>query len=153
MSVDQLPANCFIQKGVLLDLTSKGSGESIDDEDLEGAEEEAGLTVRDGEAVVIHTGWKPSAAGDFQFPVLSSYGAEYLEFKRVSMVAVDTPCLDEVRGKTFPAHEILLGRNILVVENLTNLEELDDSRFGLIVVPLKVAAKATLVRALATPDL
>jgi len=152
LSVDQLPVDRLVRDSVLLDLTSKTPGEPIDDEDLEGAEEEAGLTAREGEAVVIYTGWRPMHGQGFKSPVLSTYAAEYLEFKRVSMVAVDTPCLDELGEGTFSAHEILLRKNILVVENLTNLQELDQSRFRMIVLPLRLPAKATLVRALAFLD-
>jgi kynurenine formamidase len=148
-AVDQLAAECFVREAVLLDLTNTKPSEAIDDEDLEGAEEEAGLTAREGEAVIIHTGWERNENEPLNHPVLSRNAAEYLEFKRVSMVAADTPNLDSPVDRAVQVHDILLRKGIPVVENLTNFGELDQSRFRLVVLPLKIHARATLARALA----
>ena len=43
--LDQFAVASFMVQAVLLDLTSKKAGQPIDDEDLEGAEESAGLAV------------------------------------------------------------------------------------------------------------
>lgn len=151
-AVDQIAVECFVREAVLLDLSNTTSGDVVDDEDLEGAEEEAGLTVREGEAVIINTGWKRNGGERLNHTALSRNAAEYLEFKRVSMVAADIPNLDSPSGTTFEIHEILLRNGILVVENLTNLGELDQSRFSLVVLPLKISARATLARALTILD-
>ena len=148
-TVDLLPPNRFMGNAVLLDLTHKKPSDLIDDEDLEGAEERAGLTAREGEIVIIHTGW---AWSSHNHPGLSVNGAEYLEFKRVAMVGIDTSNLDHSDSEDLPAHQILLGKEILVVENLCNLERLAQERFRIIALPLNVRAEVSLVRAIAMVD-
>ena len=145
-TVDLFPPDRFMGDAVLLDLTHKRAGDLIDDEDLEGAEEQAGLTVREGEIVIIHTG--PAGPGH-SHSGLSLNGAEYLEFKRVAMVGTDAPNLDHSGSGGLPVHRILLGKEILVIENLCNLEWLEQERFRIIALPLNVNAAVSLVRAIA----
>ena len=148
-TVGLLSPNCLVRDIVLLDLTHKKPADPIDDEDLEAAEERAGLTVRESEAVILQTSWRGS---NRNHPELSMNGAEYLEFKRVAMVGVDSPNLDHSNSKGLPAHCILLRREIPMLENLCNLERLDQSRFRIIALPLKVYVPASPVRAIAILD-
>lgn len=154
-TVDLLPPERFIGDAVLLDLTHKKPRDLIDDEDLEGAEEGVGLAVRAGEVVIIQTGWGRSSQSDeysSSHAGLSKNGAEYLEFKRVAMVGVDSPNLDHPDSEDLSAHCILLGKEILILENLCNLERLKQSRFRIIALPLKVKAKVAPVRAIGMVD-
>ncbi len=149
--LDRFALDSFMVQAVLLDLTSKKDGEPIDDEDLEGAEESAGLALREGEAVVLHTGWGDSArtTAIAQHAYLSVNGAEFLEFKRPSLVAIDTPSLDAEGSKELPARSILMHAGILVLENLRNLNKVQESRFRLIAFPLSVNGPTSPVRAVA----
>jgi kynurenine formamidase len=135
---------CFFSDAVILDLSHTKPGEAIDDEDLEAAEEEAGLALREGEVAIVYTGYV-----DRSHAYLSENAAQYLEFKRVCMVGIDAPSIDGSTAMDLPAHLTLLGRNILVLEGLCNLGELDLSRFRLAAFPLKVNAPTSPVRALA----
>jgi arylformamidase len=56
-------------------------------------------------------------------PGLSEEAARYLARKRVNAVAIDCPSIDAGVDSRFTAHNILLPRNILVVENLCNLDK------------------------------
>ena len=58
----------------------------------------------------------------FENPGLSEQAARYLERKRVNAVAIDCPSIDAGADSKFPAHNILLTCNTLVVENLCNLD-------------------------------
>lgn len=148
-TVDLLPLNSFVRDAVLFDLTHKKPGGHIDDEDLEGAEERAGLAIPEGDAVILQTG---RAGVSHNHPALSMNGAAYLEFKRVAMVGVDSPNLDHTNSGNLPAHRILLRREIPVLENLCNLDSLEQSRFRIIALPLKVDVPASPVRAVAIVD-
>ena len=148
-TVDQLSQDALFRDAVLLDLTHAKAGEQIDDEDLEAAEEEAGLGVREGEAVILYTGWDSTDQKGQQYPYLSTNGAEYLEFKQVSVVGVDTPDLDGMVSNGSPAHTILLRKGILVLEELCNLNLIDAERFRLAALPLRMNAPCAPVRALA----
>ncbi len=138
----------FIAEGVLLDLTHKKSGETIDDEDLEAAEEGAGLTVREGEIVILRTACDDMARHSSAFPGLSDNGAEYLQFKQVAGVGVDTPSVDQIGGD-FSVHRVLFERGIFVIENLCGLGRIPESRFRLIALPLRVIGTVSPVRILA----
>ncbi len=149
--IDQFGLDSFMAEAVLLDLRNKKAGEPIDDEDLEAAEERAGLALREGETVILHTGWG-SSLRDMSVPAhpyLSENGAEFLEFKRPFMVGIDAPSLDPDGGKGYPAHSILMRAEILVLENLCNLEKIQQSRFPLLALPLKISGSTSHVRAVA----
>jgi arylformamidase len=150
-TIDRFAPEFFLKDAVLLDLTNAGAGEQIEDEDLEAAEEEAGLAVRQGEAVILHTGWSKTEHGD-QYPFLSQNGAEYLEFKRTGIVGVDTPNVDGSRNMDSPAHSVLLRSEILVLEGLCNLNLVEVERFRLIALPLKANGPCSPVRAVALVD-
>lgn len=135
----------FMTYAVLLDLTHKEAGEPIDDEDLEAAEEAAGLTVREHESVILYTGKDRVSSGVH----LSRNGAEYLEFKRVGLVGIDAVSIDNPGSAEMTAHRVLLAKDILVLEGLLNLDSIDSSRFRLESYPLKLMAPTSPVRAVA----
>jgi len=140
--IEEFGPERFITDAVLLDLSHKKAGEPIDDEDLEAAEEAAGLAVREGESVILHTGIAPSIH-------LSRNGAEYLEFKRVGLVGIDAVSIDNPESAEKTAHRVLLGKDILVLEGLRNLDSISCSRFRLVSLPLKLSAATSPVRAVA----
>jgi len=137
----------FFSDAVILDLSHIKPGEAVDDEDLEAAEEAAGLALREGEIATVYTGCvaKPH-------PYLSENAAQYLEFKRVGMVGIDTPSIDNSVSHDLPAHMVLLSKGILVLEGLCNLGEVDLPRFKLAAFPLKRNAPTSPVRAVAVLD-
>jgi arylformamidase len=150
--IDQFGLESFVAESVLLDLTDKEPGQPIDDEDLEGAEERAGIGLREGEVVLLHTGREISKHDDIaptQHAYLSENGAEYLEFKRPFMVGTDAPSLDPNGSKELSAHSILMRAGILILESLCNLEKIQQSRFRLLALPLKLKDSTSPVRAVA----
>jgi arylformamidase len=139
----------FIIEAGLLDLSHKKPGQAIDDEDLEAAEEAAGLALRDGEAAVLYTGDSVSSRVRRPNVYLSRNGAEYLEFKGVSLVGIDSANIDNSESPELPAHRTLLSKEILVLEGLRNLGAVDFSRFRLASFPLKLSAPTAPARAVA----
>lgn len=141
----------FIAHGVLLDLTHKKPGETIDDEDLEAAEEGAGLAVREAEIVILHIGSDGEAPYSSAFPALSDNSAEYLQFKQIAGLGVDTSNVDQI-GRDFPVHKVLFEKNIFVIENLCDLGRIPESRFEIIALPLRVIGAVSPIRVLAVFD-
>ena len=149
-TVDRLPAESFVKSAVLLDLSGRTVGE-IDDEDLEGAEEAAGLSIREGEVVVLHTCWgENSMKRRRPFPGLSRNATDYLLFRRIAGVAADCPSIDE--GEPMRSHRLLLRNGVIITEDLCNLSEVDQSRFRLLTLPLRAKAAVSPARALALLD-
>jgi len=148
----------FVRDAVLLDLSHMKPKQLIEDEDLEAAEEGAGLALREGEIVIIQTGWDRNVeSNDYwsSHPALSENGAEYLEFKRVIGVGVDAPNVDFPGNRVLSVHSILMRSGIFVIENLCNLSEIDQPRFRLIALPPRTKASVSTVRVvgvLESPD-
>jgi len=154
-TLDSYPLESFVNNAVLLDLTHVKAGELIDDEDLEAAEEDEGLALREGEIAIIHTGWAGHWASEEYWsnhPALSENGAEYLAFRRVVGVGVDTPNVDSSGNMSLSVHSILMRQGAFVLEDLGNLHEIDQSRFQLIALPLNVKASVSPVRAVCVLD-
>lgn len=146
-TINDFGLETFFSDAVILDLSRIKPGEAVDDEDLEAAEEAAGLALREGEVVIIRTGGvvKPHA-------YLSENAAQYLEFKRVGMVGIDAPSIDKSMSLDLPAHMVLLSKGILILEGLCNLVDVDLPRFKLAAFPLKTYAPTSPVRAVAIFD-
>jgi len=150
--IDEIPVDRLIRDAVLLDLTCKKPKDLIHDEDLEAAEEAGGLSIREGEIVILRVGWDEhlgSARYLQDYPGLSENGAAFLVAKGVSAVGVDSPNLDHPADARFPAHNLLLGNGIPIIENLCNLAQLRRSRFRFVALPLKIrGATGSPVRAI-----
>ena len=59
------------------------------------------------------------------------------------MVGIDSLNIDDTDDGTRPVHTTLLGREIPIVEHLTNLAALPDAGFRFSAVPVKVRAFGT----------
>ncbi|WP_405724182.1 cyclase family protein [Streptomyces sp. NBC_01537] len=80
-----------------------------------------------GKAVLLHTGWDRhwrTEAYGVAAPYLAEDGAKYLADAGARLVGIDSVNIDSTDGGQRPAHSILLGAGIPVLEHLTNLGEL-----------------------------
>ncbi|GAA2600501.1 hypothetical protein GCM10010399_34140 [Dactylosporangium fulvum] len=80
-----------------------------------------------GKAVLLHTGWdrhwRTDAYG-VAAPYLAEDGGKHLADVGARLVGIDSVNIDSTDGGQRPAHSILLGAGIPVLEHLTNLGEL-----------------------------
>jgi arylformamidase len=146
-SIDMISIGRLVCKAILI-RAKKRASQLIEQQDL-------GNQIIQGDAVVIATGWeKRSGMKNYmsENPGLSEQAARYLARKRVNAVAIDCPSIDAGADSKFTAHNILLPRNILVVENLCNLDKVasrssrssnrsknnNNITFTLIISPLKL---------------
>ena len=111
-----------------------------------------GLDVA-GRAVLIHTGWSKHWRTDQYFedhPFLTRGAADYLRGAGAALVGIDSYNIDDTTDGTRPAHSILLGSEIPIVEHLCDLDKLPETGFVFNAVPVKVKAFGTFpVRAFA----
>jgi kynurenine formamidase len=109
-----------------------------------------------GTAVLIHTGWDRHWGTDRYFenyPYLTRKSAEYLKSAGAVLVGIDSLNIDDNTDGTRPAHTILLGSDIPIVEHLCNLSALPDTGFKFFAVPAPVQAVGSFpVRAFAMVD-
>ena len=131
----------FIGNGVLIDARGKKSIEA----DLLN-----GITITRDNIVLVMTGsYKKFRDSEYyqSYPEISeSFARRLIEF-RVKIIGLDTPSPDR---PPFAIHKLLLGKEILIIENLTNLEALlDVPKFEIFALPAKFEAEAAPVRVIA----
>lgn len=100
-----------------------------------------------GKAIVFHTGWdKHWRTAEYLsglHPFLSEEASQYLADSGVALVGIDSYNIDNTQVGSRPAHSILLGAGIPIVEHLCNLSDLPDSGFKFFAVPVKVKGMGT----------
>jgi kynurenine formamidase len=109
--------------------------------------------IPQGAIVLLRTGWSahwpdvraylgddtPGDASKLSFP---SYGEEAAKFlideRAVPVLGIDTASIDYGRSTDFPVHRIAAARQVVGLENLTNLEALPSADFTVIALPMKI---------------
>jgi len=139
-SIDQVPLEKLIGRGVLIDFSYKfGKGEPITDEDLENF----GGEIRKGDIPVLRTDQtKKWGQPDFYTtsPYLTRKACQWLVNKKVKANVFDFSIEYSV-GRKGPilepnVHVLLLSRDIYNIEYVTNLDKLTQKTFTIIALPL-----------------
>ena len=106
-----------------------------------------------GGAVVVRTGWDRRWGSDSYWepgPFLSENDAELLARSGAALVGVDFANVDDTGNPARPAHTILLGAGVVIVEHLTGLDALPLTGFTFSAVPPRIVRGASFpVRAFA----
>jgi len=109
--------------------------------------------IEESEFLLLRTGWGDLWGEEAYlngYPVLSHDAAAWLAGFTLKGIGADMISADEAESTTFPIHTILLKRNIVIIENLTNLRALSDKEFVFSGFPLKIEnADGSPVRAVA----
>ncbi|MBU4533745.1 MAG: cyclase family protein [Eubacteriales bacterium] len=135
-TLDQLPVGHFSGRGVVLDISADGKS-TVGQDDLEPYRE----IVSASDFVLLCTGWSRLWGRDeyfVGFPVLSPAAAEWIAQFPLKGLGVDAISVDAVGSTAFPVHKTLLQKDIVVIENLTNLKKLLDRQFQFHCFPLKI---------------
>jgi kynurenine formamidase len=100
-----------------------------------------------GKAVLFHTGWdvhwRTEKYWSGEHPFVTEAMASYLAESGAALVGIDSYNLDSTQTGDRPAHSILLGKKIPIVEHLCGLGELPRSGFKFFAVPVKVRSLGT----------
>ncbi|MHB9150664.1 MAG: cyclase family protein [Thermoleophilia bacterium] len=150
--LDAYPAGRFFGTGLVLDLRRAGL-EIGEPAVLAAAEEGGGL--RPGDFAVVWTGWDAHFGEDtmVEHPYLTPDAARMLVAAGVSLVATDALNIDASTGEDYLVHLILLGADVLIVENLRALESLGAGRASFAFLPLRLeGADGAPVRAVGWKD-
>lgn len=136
-TIDRFPAGRFVGPGCVVDASGPGRA-VIKAADLENERDR----IAKAEFVLLHTGWADrwgKASYYSGYPVLSEEAAERLAAFGLKGVGIDAMSFDEMGSKAFPVHRILLGRNMILVENLRGLKALIGRAFVFSCLPLPIA--------------
>jgi kynurenine formamidase len=154
LRIDEIPADRFLGNGILLDVSGKSDRALIETYDIEPYATE----IEKGDFTIFRTGWDQyfGTPRYLHHPFLSADGAGLLVELGVSLVGVDAmnidPTYQEVmdldlpakdagenaEDYVYPAHDILLGNSVLIVENLCNLDKIRKVRGLYSFLPLKL---------------
>jgi arylformamidase len=138
-TLDQYPVERFVGRGRYIKVDNK----SFDLAKIKSTDLQA------GDIVLFHTGMsdvynEPAYYDDY--PAIPKEVAEYLVEKQIKMVGVDTCSVDH---EPFDVHKILLGGNVLIIENLTNLRQLVNKDFTVYALPIKLQIDGAPARVIA----
>jgi kynurenine formamidase len=151
--IDQLDLSLFLGRGLVIALGERAPRSPITWSDLE----PFATQVRPSQLVLLHTGWSRFWGSDqyFEHPYLDAAAAGRLVDLGIRAVGIDALSIDETilagdHPTGFAAHHVLLGAGGVIVENLTNLEQVDWPDPLISVLPLKITgADGAPVRAVA----
>lgn len=144
--VARLGLEDLILPGIAIDARGLGAGgrlgpESLPrDVDLEGA------------AVIVNFGWDRFWLHDdyARHPCVSDRFVDQFIERGACLLGVDTGNVDSYEDLSHPTHHRLLGRDSLIVENLTNLHLLHRRAFRFFALPIRCSGAASMsVRAFA----
>lgn len=151
--IDAIPIQRFVGSGVLIDVSDKSARDLIESHEVEPYKPK----IEKGDFVIFMTGWDKyfGTPKYFQHPFLSADGAKLLLKLGVALVGIDAMNIDptyqevmdldpqakDIKYKEdygYLVHDILLGNDILIVENLCNLDKIRQVKGLYSFLPLKV---------------
>lgn len=149
-TLDQMPVSAFYGQAVCIDAVS--GKKEITAEDLAPCE----AMIRAADFVLFRTGWSRlwGSSGYFEgYPVPGREAVLWLNGFTLKGVGFDTISADGAGDEAFLVHRIILGKERIIIENLTNLDQLPRSGFSIACFPLHFSgADGSPVRAVAFVD-
>ncbi len=160
----------MIRRGVLLDIPGLlgvdvcDGGYEITVADLEAAADREGVEVREGDVVLIRSGWgslfaqgAPYVGGPSGVPGIGEAGAQWLAERQVHAAGADTIAFERLAPggghALLPAHRVLLVESGIYIIEALDLEELAAKQrheFTFVLIPLNIyGATGSPVRPLA----
>lgn len=121
-TIDSYPLERFMLPGVVVPVVGMGGDEAIPWRAL--SPYVSGLPS--GAALVLHTGWDRYWGTEryLEHPFLAEAAARELVSAGIGLVATDALNVDSTPREASLVHEILLGADVLIVENLRGLDQL-----------------------------
>ena len=136
-----LPLEMFTGKGVLIDVSGE---ETIT------FRESFRASIQPESIVLFYSGMDHHfGEADYftTYPDMSEELARFLTDQHVKIVGLDWVSPDH---EPYPIHDILFKSNVLILENLTNLDQLlHETSFEVFAFPLKIEADSSIVRVVA----
>lgn len=127
-TLDKVPLEQFVGRGRLIKVSKEFTIEQLTQAEIQA-----------GDIVLFRTDMSERYHEPIYFedyPAMSEEMARYLVERKVKIVGVDAGSVDNTDG--FPIHKILLGGNVLIIENLTNLNQLTGKEFTVYALPIKL---------------
>jgi kynurenine formamidase len=152
---EQIPLDRLIARAVVIDITQQASADRdyrLTAADVEAWERTNG-TVPANAIVLLRTGWSqrwpnaldylgddtPGSASNLHFPSYAEDAARLLvEQRQVAGLGADVASIDYGPSTDFIVHRVAAARNVIGLENLTNLDQLPATGAWVIALPIKI---------------
>jgi arylformamidase len=130
--VDALPLDLLIGRARVLDLPVRGG---ITEAHLAsaGLREDLRVLVRTPNSAL----WNSDQGFHQDFTYLSEGGARYLVEQGVKVVGIDYLSVEQFKKPGAPAHHVLLGNNVVIIEGL-NLSDAEPGQYEMYCLPLRI---------------
>jgi len=143
IGIDQVPLENFFLDAVCLDLSHKPLKSDISVEDLQRAEQAAGVEIGKRDMVLLHMDFFRRCYGTdaylTDFPGLTKESATWLGNKGIAMFGVEAVSPGRPGRNNFEVHHVCRDMGFTHVEGLVNMEKLiGKGRFKFIGFPLKI---------------
>lgn len=155
--VDEIDLDRLMGPAVVVDVSDEALEErdyQIEVGDLEDWEAEHG-PIADGSIVLLRTGYGgywpdreeymgtaelgEEAVAELSFPGLHPEAARWMvENRNVAAIGIDTASIDYGPSTQFESHQTLFQAGIPALENVANLDELPETDFNVIALPMKI---------------
>ena len=137
-TLDALPLERFMGRAAIVDVRACAGG-AIGVKDLQAQEE----WLAQVDFVLFWTGWSRYWGQEQylrQYPVLTAEAASYLGKCQLKGVGIDAISFDAIDSNDFEIHQRLLAQELVLIENLTRLEEVQrGANFFALPLPLSEA--------------
>lgn len=133
-TIEKVGIEKFVRRAYVMDFTSLQPLEEIDKTMLDSYNN----NVKDVSAVIIKTNWSQHFGKDdffTSFPGLNEDTVEWFIQNNIELVGLESPSVNA--KKHLEVHSRLLGKEIYIIESLTNLDEITQDYVMLYAVPLK----------------
>lgn len=148
-TTSSLDVSTFTGQAAIVDCTKISAGNIIPLQVIE----DAGI-MEENDFIIFYTGWsKKWGAEDYfeNYPVISQELAAKLAESKIKGIGLDVISIDPVESVDAINHKIVLGAGKIIIENLTNLEQILNKQFTLSCFPLNIKdGDGSPVRAVAT---
>jgi len=137
MRIDEVPMEKCVGEAIVIDMTHKKPREEIAVSDLLPFKDD----IRELRRIILDTGWykKWEKPGFFtEFPGITVETAEWLVQNDIVLLGTDTPALNADAEISRLAHIALFKNNAVLVEYLTNLDEVKGKKVLFVALPLKI---------------
>jgi len=135
-STSSLDISIFTGKAAVIDCSKIAAGNIIPFQVIE----DAGI-LDEIDFIIFYTGWsKKWGAEDYfgNFPVISEELANKLAESKINGIGLDVISIDPVDSVELTNHKIILGAGKIIIENLTNVEQLLNKQFTFSCFPLNI---------------
>ena len=147
VSVDQYPASSLIVPAVVINICEQAAINPdyvLTISDIQTWETQFGQ-IPAGNLVILYTGWQEKWSnqkeffnqdiqGKMHFPGFSHEATEFLiTHRQIAGVGIDTHGVDSGQDTNFTINRLLLEQSLIVIENLTNLDNLPPQGTTLII--------------------